>query len=81
MTGTAKELNCMAQHSTERSDDGYHLMNEKKCRWCGKIIFVTPYWVFKRDSGDRVKYFCKYTCMKRYDEQLESKKRGYIKVK
>ena len=30
MTGTAKELNCMAQHSTERSDDGYPLMNEKK---------------------------------------------------
>lgn len=58
------------------------LYNEKKCAECGKVIFPTPEWVFKvTNAGKVVKYFCKYSCKKRYEERREAAKMARRKVK
>ena len=79
MTGKAKELNRISERRQEKAEAYFPLLNEKKCRGCGKVIFITPEWAYKRTRGSRLYYFCKYTCMKRYDERIS--KRAYNTLK
>ena len=80
--GEAKELNRIAESGqTKKTGDKYPLFNEKKCRTRGKAIFVTPDWAFKRRSGEHLVYFCKYTCMKHYEERKAANKRVYTRIK
>lgn len=46
------------------------MLNEKKCAWCGKKFIAAPMHSWKHNT----KLFCKYTCMLRYRENLQSKK-------
>ncbi len=81
MPGKAKELNRIAESGQEKAEDYWPLLNEKKCRGCGKVIFVTPDWVFKKTYGEHIEYFCKYTCKKHFEEKQIDKRRAYMRVK
>ena len=35
---------------------------EKKCAVCGKKLFPTPYWVYKRQVKGQMRWFCSYSC-------------------
>ena len=44
-------------------------LRTKYCKNCGKEIFPTPQWTYKRETN----YFCSWKCY-RYDEKLQPKK-------
>ena len=50
--------------------------NEHRCKFCGKQFFSTPEYVFKIKDGERIRWFCKYTCMVRYREQIAEKRKN-----
>lgn len=56
------------------------LHNEKKCRRCGKTIFITPGWVYKGTQGSREFWFCSWSCMRRFEDEKQEK-RKYTKIK
>lgn len=52
------------------------VLNEIKCAWCGKTFIVAPEHSWVHRSGNKIlKYFCKYTCMLRYREDLKQKRK------
>lgn len=66
----------------QKGNDVYFpkLHNEKKCRRCGKTVFITPWWVYKGNQGSYEFWFCSYTCMRRFEESKQEK-RKYTKIK
>ncbi len=52
------------------------LYAEKKCSRCGKVIYPTPQWVFKRYVGTRLRWYCKYTCMTAHEREIAEKKKN-----
>ena len=41
---------------------------EKKCSHCGKVFCPTPQHVYKRHTCKKTYWFCKWSCMLRYEE-------------
>ena len=52
----------------------------KTCPQCQKLFFVTDCerWVYKRTvtnkDGGKLKHFCKYSCMRKFDKEYEERK-------
>lgn len=55
---------------------GLHL-DEHKCPVCDKVFLITDVsqWVYKRIDGSSPKYFCSWTCMRKYDKKMEIKRK------
>lgn len=51
---------------------------EKECARCGKIFYIHPGYVYRREVSVRghqnIKYFCKYSCMRAHDREVETQK-------
>lgn len=81
MTGTAKEKNRIETRARRGPQVGNYWpdLNEKKCHECGKVIFITPGWVYKRGRDYRLKYFCSWGCMCKFDKKRAT--RDYTRIK
>lgn len=44
-------------------------MIEKVCPICKTVFIPTHQWVYVRGVLSKEKYFCRYSCMKKYDER------------
>lgn len=53
----------------------YVFYDEKRCRYCGRNFIAAPEHVFKLGSAQHPKWFCKYTCMARYREEQDAKRK------
>lgn len=48
---------------------------EKKCGWCGKVFCPTYDYAYALPKGGKpTKYFCKYSCMCAYRDNLNEKR-------
>ena len=47
-------------------------IKDRKCCICSKAFVMRDDWVFKRTSGQRTKYFCSWTCMRKWDKSHRS---------
>jgi hypothetical protein len=47
---------------------------EKRCTQCKKkfIVLDNAHWVYKRTKGTGVKYFCSWSCIRKYDGNHET---------
>lgn len=85
MAGNAKRSKAPNRTTTTKKKYGakagnyWPELNEKKCHECGKEIFVTPEWVYKRGEYSRVKYFCSWGCLCKFDKKRTT--RDYTRVK
>lgn len=56
----------------------YEGFMEKTCAACGKIFYIHPGYVYKREMTEgghhQTRYFCKYTCMTAHDRTIEARK-------
>ena len=41
--------------------------HERSCYVCKKGFIIYPDWVYKRGTGDGIKVFCSYKCMRSYE--------------
>ena len=47
---------------------------EKNCDHCGKEFFPTECHAYKKVFDKQTKWFCKYSCMLRYQEEYQKSK-------
>ena len=59
-------------------EDRRFFLNERHCAQCGKEFYTRPGYVFKKTDGNTERYFCRYTCMLRWQE-AKAAKRQYKK--
>lgn len=48
----------------------------RKCRECGKEIYPTPSWVYKKEGH----YFCSWKCLRQREKSMPKRKRILPKV-
>lgn len=55
---------------------------DKTCPECGKGFFVQypSMWTYARREGPKTKYFCSYSCVRKYDKEKGEKKVGKRKM-
>ena len=53
---------------------------ERKCMICGKQFIAREEWAFKRPDRNRCyKWFCSWSCLKKFDEKHKEKKRHFVR--
>ena len=53
---------------------------ERKCKTCGKEFIARENWVYKRVDRNRCyKWFCSWSCLKKFDEKHKGKKRHFVR--
>ena len=56
----------MRKHPWKATD----FLHDKICPICGKsFVITTSEWIYKRDNGKKLTYFCSWKCM-REDERI-----------
>ena len=55
--------------------DNFLEMNCRTCPVCGREYWAGLDWVYKRGYEKSMKYFCSWTCLRKYDQAKESDKK------
>jgi hypothetical protein len=58
----------------------YELFYERKCACCGKKFIPTAQWTYKEWYGEKLKWFCKYTCMLKYRESHKPRQKRRVEL-
>ena len=46
---------------------------ERNCHICGKEFLINPDWVYKHGSGNTLRWFCSWKCLRSYESKQMTK--------
>lgn len=56
------------------------MLREEICACCGNVSYPTPCHAYKEQYKDKVKWFCKYTCMLKYRKTHKARKKRMVNL-